>query len=229
MYRVGLIGLTGRIGTLLTQLLAASVELNLAGGLSSKSTDADFETVIKNSDVIIDFSRPSATMTALEKASRYGIPSVIGTTGLSTEDFAKIREYSQGIPIMYCTNFSIGIQLMAILLKKCTAVLPEFDFSIIDVHHRNKKDSPSGTALFLAEQSGKEAQIVGIRSGNVCGDHVCDFCGEDEMLSISHRAFNRTIYAKGALECAAWLLNQKPGFYSMRDYLDKKINMRADG
>ncbi|GHU13395.1 4-hydroxy-tetrahydrodipicolinate reductase [Alphaproteobacteria bacterium] len=222
--KVGIVGITGRMGTLLEELLRDSADFSLAGGISSKSTKADFEKVIGNSDVLIDFSSSFATMAALEVASRCGTPSVIGTTALSPEDFEKIKVYSQSIPIMYCTNFSLGIQLMATLLQKCAAVLPEFDFSIIDVHHKKKKDSPSGTALFLAEQVGKEAQIVGIRSGNVCGDHICDFCGDDEMLSISHRVFNRAAFAKGALKCASWLLNQKPALYSTKDYLDKKMH-----
>ncbi|GHT92827.1 4-hydroxy-tetrahydrodipicolinate reductase [Alphaproteobacteria bacterium] len=221
MKKVGIVGITGRIGTLVEELLRNSSDFSLAGGISSKSTKVDFERGIGNSDVLIDFSRPSATMTALEIASCHCVPSVIGTTGFSPEDFEKIEAYSKSIPIMYCTNFSIGIQLMAVLLRKCAAVLPEFDFSIIDRHHSKKKDSPSGTALFLEAQSGKKAQIVSIRSGNVCGDHICDFCGEDEMLSISSRAFNRTVYAKGALKCASWLLNQKPALYSMKDYLDQ--------
>ncbi|MDR2681738.1 MAG: 4-hydroxy-tetrahydrodipicolinate reductase [Holosporaceae bacterium] len=226
MKKVGIVGITGRIGALLQELLRDSSELCLGGGVSGASSPADFAELAENSDVLVDFSRPAATVVAAEFASRYGTPLVIGTTGIAPADLEKIREYSRQVPIMYSANFSLGIQLMAILLKKCSAVLSDLDFSIVDLHHRYKKDSPSGTALFLAEQVQQKAQIVSIRSGDVPGDHICDFCGDDEMLTISHRVFNRKVFAGGALKCALWLTNQKPGVYSMADYLREKIGDR---
>ncbi|MDR3180116.1 MAG: 4-hydroxy-tetrahydrodipicolinate reductase [Holosporaceae bacterium] len=226
MKKIGIIGITGRIGTLLEELLRDSLDFSLYGGIASKSSGTDLQDIVQNSDILVDFSRPAATLQAAELASRYGTPLVTGTTGIAPQDFEKIRSYSRSIPILHSSNFSEGIQLMAILLKKCSVVLSDFDFSIIDYHHRKKKDAPSGTALFLAEQVKQKAQIVSLRSGNVPGDHICDFCSDDEMLSISHRVFNRQVFAHGALKCASWLINKNPGMYNMADYLEEKIGDR---
>ncbi|MDR2795052.1 MAG: 4-hydroxy-tetrahydrodipicolinate reductase [Holosporaceae bacterium] len=226
MKKVGIVGITGQIGTLLEKLLRDSVDFSFGGGISSETSPTNFRDIVQNCDILVDFSRPAATIHAVELASRYGVPLVSGTTGIASSDFEKICNYSRYIPILHCANFSEGIQLMAILLRKCSAVLSDFDFSVVDRHHRRKKDAPSGTALFLAEQVEQKAQIVSLRSGDVPGDHICDFCGDAEMLSISHRILNREVFAKGALKCASWLINQKPGMYSMLNYLEEKIGDR---
>jgi 4-hydroxy-tetrahydrodipicolinate reductase len=108
---------------------------------------------------------------------------------------------------------------MATLIKKCADVLADFDFCIIDKHHNRKKDSPSGTALFLAKQVPRQAQIVSLREGNIFGKHSCDFAGENELLTITHEAFNREVFASGALKCARWIVGKNPGLYTMEDYL----------
>jgi 4-hydroxy-tetrahydrodipicolinate reductase len=196
----------------------------LAGGVSRQTTPEEWENIAKNSDVLVDFSSPEAALKAARIAARRKIPLVSGTTNFSEDDFACFREESRNIPLLHSSNFSVCLHLMAILLKKCDNVLRDFDFSITELHHRHKKDAPSGTALFLAKQISKPAQIVSLRSGGVCGDHVCDFIGENEMLSLSHRAFNRNIFALGALNCARWLRGKNPGFYSMADYLQEEMN-----
>jgi 4-hydroxy-tetrahydrodipicolinate reductase len=196
------------MGSLLTKLLEESELFSLGVGVHSSSSQADWENVARNSDILVDFSRPAATIKAVEIAANGRMPIVIGTTGLSDKDLEKIKLRAECVPIMRSSNFSFVTSLMGILLSQCSKILAEFDFSIVDIHHRGKLDAPSGTALFLQEQAGREAQISSIRSGNICGIHSCDFCGNDEMFKLSHTVFNRSVFAKGALECAAWLLNQ---------------------
>ncbi|MDR2067752.1 MAG: 4-hydroxy-tetrahydrodipicolinate reductase [Holosporaceae bacterium] len=220
--KVGIIGISGRMGAALSQATLKSDAL--VGGVSSVTTPEEWESVVKNSDVLADFSVPEAALRAAEMARKYKIPLVSGTTNFSENNFARFREYSRDIPLLHSSNFSVCVHLMAVLLKKCEKILQDFDFSITERHNRRKKDAPSGTALFLAKQIDKPAQTVSIRSGGICGDHVCDFIGENEMLTISHRAFNRDIFAAGALNCARWLRGKNPGFYSMNDYLKEKID-----
>lgn len=218
--KIGILGITGRIGTILSKMIAIE---DFTGGISSKSTDAEIENVVKNSDVLVDFSSPKATLKILPFAKKFKAPLVTGTTGFSENEFEELKSYAKYIPILHANNFSVCVQLMAMLLKKCSEVLTDFDFSIIDKHHKKKKDAPSGTALFLAKQVSSKAQIVSIRSGNICGDHICDFSGENEMLTISHRAFNRNIFASGALDCAKWIVGKEPRMYTMADFLQSKI------
>ncbi|MDR3187499.1 MAG: 4-hydroxy-tetrahydrodipicolinate reductase [Holosporaceae bacterium] len=220
--RVGVIGISGRMGTMLSQIVSENDAL--VGGVSSRTTPDEWEDIAKNSDVLIDFSVPEVALKAAEVACRHKIPLVSGTTNFSEDDFARFQKYSSDIQLLHSNNFSVCVHLMATLLKKCEKVLQDFDFSITELHHCRKKDAPSGTALFLAKQMDKSAQIVSIRSGDICGDHVCDFIGENEMLTISHRAFNRNIFAVGALNCARWLCGKNHGFYSMSDYLKEKMD-----
>ncbi|MCR5224661.1 MAG: 4-hydroxy-tetrahydrodipicolinate reductase [Alphaproteobacteria bacterium] len=218
--RTGVIGITGRIGTILSKMIATE---DFAGGVSSKTTDVEIENIVKNSDVLVDFSAPKATLKILPFAKKYNVPLVTGTTGFSEDEFEELKSYAKHISILHANNFSVCVQLMAMLLRKCSEVLMDFDFSIVDKHHKRKKDAPSGTALFLAKQVTSKAQIVSIRSGNICGDHICDFSGENEMLTISHRAFNRNIFASGALDCAKWIIGKNAGLYTMEDFLRSKI------
>ena len=218
--KIGILGITGRIGTILSKMISAN---ELSGGISSKTSEEEIANIIKKSDVLIDFSAPQAMLKVLPIAKQFGVPIVTGTTGFSEQEFAEIEKYAKHIPILHANNFSVCVQLMAMLLKKCSEVLTDFDFSIIDKHHKRKKDAPSGTALFLAKQVSSKAQIVSIRSGNICGDHICDFSGENEMLTISHRAFNRNIFASGALDCAKWIIGKEPRLYTMADFLQSKI------
>jgi 4-hydroxy-tetrahydrodipicolinate reductase len=220
MLNMGILGVTGRVGTILTEL--ASKAGHAIQGISSKTSHEELEKIVSSCDVLIDFSTPAATLKIAELASRYQVPFVSGTSGFLKTDFEKLKECAKFIPILHTSNFCVGIHLMAILLKKCEETLPDFDFSIVDKHHNRKKDSPSGTALFLAEQVKRKVQIASIRSGNIPGDHICDFIGENEMISISHRVFNRSVFAEGALKCAEWILDKSPKLYTVRDYLEDK-------
>ena len=218
--KIGIIGITGKMGCILSDIIAQEAELTLTGGISSKNSEDDICELAKNSDILVDFSQPKPAMSAMSAASKIGIPIVSGTTGLSENDFNEIRKFSSLIPILHASNFSIGVQLMSILLKKASEILTEFDVSIVDKHHNKKKDSPSGTALFLKNAIGRvDTRVASIRAGGIFGDHSCDFAGENEMLTISHRAFNRKVFAEGAVACAKWIIGKNPGLYTMIDYL----------
>ena len=215
--KICLSGITGRMGQEVRKLIS---DENFAGGISRQTSSVEIEEIIKNSDVVIDFSSPANVMKIMPICAKQGIPMVCGTTGFSENDFETFKNYSNEIAVFYASNFSIGIYQMAQLLKATEGVLNDFDISIIDRHHNKKKDAPSGTTLFLASQLKKEAQIVSIRAGGIPGDHVCCFTNDSEEICISHRSFNRTVFASGAIKCARWIVDKKPGFYQMSDYVN---------
>lgn len=216
-------------------------------------SDDDFEVVAKTDkdnpiasttvlpDIIVDFSTPSSTMEVLEFAKSNNIPMVIATTGFNENQNNEIIEYSKTLPIFKSANMSIGINLMLDLISKAAQVLKnDVDIEIIEKHHNKKVDSPSGTALLLADeikkvitnaeycyerQSKKQARsqneigIHSIRGGTVVGEHSVLFLGTDEVLEIKHDVFNRSIFANGALIAAKWLVNKDNGLYSMKDLI----------
>ena len=188
-------------------------------------------------DVIIDFSIPVATMNILEYAKENKIPIVIATTGLSKENIEKIEEYSKEIPIFRSSNMSLNINLMANILQKVAEVLKENDIEIIETHHNRKIDSPSGTAILLADainkvfegekeynfermqkrekRNKKEIGFSSIRGGNIVGEHKVVFFGENESLEITHKAYSRQVFAEGALKAAEFIVKQSEGLYDM--------------
>jgi 4-hydroxy-tetrahydrodipicolinate reductase len=192
-------------------------------------------------DVVIDFSTPAATR-ALVSVSR--LPLVIGTTGFTAEDEAALAAAAQDRAIVRSGNFSLGVNLIAAMARRAAAVLgPDWDVEILEAHHRRKVDAPSGTALLLGEAvaSGRAAPLgelrlpphdgatgprpkggVGfavIRAGGIVGDHDVIFAAEDEMVTLSHRAGDRAIFARGALAAAAWAVGKAPGLYGMADVI----------
>ena len=217
--KLSIVGITGRMGQEVSKLLKSD---EVVGGISSGTTEEEFEKVIKNSSVAVDFSTPAISIKAAGYCAKHNIPLVCGTTGFSEEEFEQLKSFAEHTPILYASNFSIGIFLMSKLIRISEKVLDDFDVSIIDRHHNKKKDKPSGTTLFLASQLEKTPQIVSLRVGGVSGDHICSFTGEDEEVTISHRSFSRRVFASGAVRCAFWLVSQKNGFYSLEDYLGAK-------
>ena len=196
--------------------------------------------IFEDTDVIIDFTVPDASILHVEKAATYKIPIVIGTTGFSNEQFDKIKTFSNEIPIVYSANFSIGITIMKKLISDATRNLgSDWEIEIYEAHHNKKIDSPSGTALLLgsaaASARGKNLDdvkqlsregLVGkrkkdeigfsvVRGGNVVGEHSIKYFNGDERLEINHIANDRSIFAKGAIRSAIWTLNQKPGFFNL--------------
>ncbi|MDC3063911.1 4-hydroxy-tetrahydrodipicolinate reductase, partial [Alphaproteobacteria bacterium] len=196
--------------------------------------------IFEDTEVIIDFTVPEASIFHVEKAAAYKIPIVIGTTGFSNEQFDKIKSFSNQIPIVYSANFSIGIAIMKKLISDATKNLgTDWEVEIFETHHNKKVDSPSGTALLLGSvvasvrgnnlddvkklsRKGiigkREKNEIGfsvVRGGNVIGEHSIKYFNGDERLEINHLANNRSIFAKGAIRSAIWSLTQKPGFFTL--------------
>ncbi len=196
------------------------------------------------SDVLVDFSAPQALEANLDAAMGAGVPMVIGTTGLEERHHYLIDDAARDIAVLQTGNTSLGVTLLAHLVREAAARLgPEWDIEIAEMHHRMKVDAPSGTALLLGQAAaaargidlaansergrdgvtGARAEgaigFASLRGGTVAGDHSVIFAGTEEAISLSHRAESRSIFARGAVRAAAWLLDQPPGRYGMGDVL----------
>lgn len=195
-------------------------------------------------DVIIDFSVPSATLNILEFAVKNKIPIVIATTGFSNEEKEKIKKASESIPIFQSANMSFNINIMSKIVAKLALLLKDTDIEIIEMHHNQKKDAPSGTALLLADSINKslnnkmkytfdrhsinqkreknEIGFSSIRGSNIVGEHTVIFFGLDETFEITHTSYSRSVYADGALKAAEYLVTKPAGFYNMNDLINNK-------
>lgn len=194
-------------------------------------------------DIIIDFSNPLALNSILEYSQNQKLPVVICTTGFSKEQVEKINKASKNIPVFYSGNMSLGINLLIELCQKATNVLGDsFDIEIIEKHHNQKIDAPSGTALMIAngisehldekyeykynrttsreKRKKNEIGIHSIRGGTITGDHEVIFAGKDEIITISHHAASRNIFANGAINAAKYILNKTPGLYKMKNLIN---------
>lgn len=214
------------------------------GEETTTKISSDTENIFKNSDVVFDFTCPTATVMHASLASKYGTKLVIGTTGLSSEDEKAIKLASEKTSIVYASNYSLGVNLLFYLTRKAASILgDDFDIEIHETHHRHKVDAPSGTALSLGREAAtgrnkklediKQDTYCGInqnrkkgtigfsssRGGNVAGDHVVSFMADDERVELAHKATNRSIFARGALQAAIWINNQQTGLYNMGDLL----------
>ena len=198
----------------------------------------DIKNIKEKIDVIIDFSVPVATFNILKYAVENKIPIVIATTGFNNDELLKIEDYSKQIPIFRSSNMSLDINLMANIVQKVAEVLKDSDIEIIETHHRRKVDSPSGTAILLADainevlenkkkynfermqkrekRNDNEIGFSSIRGGNIVGEHTVAFMGDSETLEIKHTAYSRQVFAQGALEAAKFLVKQEPGLYDMK-------------
>jgi 4-hydroxy-tetrahydrodipicolinate reductase len=183
----------------------------------------DKRTAFGASDVIVDFSTVEAVMENLKLAQELGVPIAIGVTGFSEDQKILIKEAAETLPVLLSYNMSLGATALAVALGPLSATLGEdFHLEITDIHHKMKKDAPSGTALMLGEATGREDKDIKYtshREGNVIGEHHILFSGPGEQIEMVHRAMDRRLFAKGALMAAHWLDGQKPGFYSLKDVL----------
>ncbi|MGY0504215.1 4-hydroxy-tetrahydrodipicolinate reductase [Luteimonas sp. e5] len=173
-------------------------------------------------DVAIDFSLPEAFDAVLALCRERGAALVSGTTGLSPAQQQAMQAASGDIALLWASNFSLGVALLHELVGRAAQALPHWDCDIVEMHHRGKRDAPSGTALTLAEaaaQGGAQARIASLRAGDIVGEHCVQFSGPGERLELVHRAGNRDVFAHGALQAAAWLARKSPGSYAMRDLL----------
>ena len=221
--RVLLIGAAGRMGKTVLDLAAADPKIDI---VAQCDLGDPIEPAMKNCDVIIDFSHPDAIDEVCLAASQHGKSLVIGTTGHSQEQRRIIEKAAESLPIVFASNFSIGVNVLFWLTRKAAELLGrDFNPEIIETHHKMKKDAPSGTAKTLAEalkaarKTKDEVPIQSIREGEVVGEHVVIFSGPSEWLELTHRAANREIFARGALRAAKWVIGRPPGLYSMQDVL----------
>ena len=207
--------------------------------------DVNTEQTFKKTDVIIDFTVPNCTLDILKIASKLKKRVVIGTTGFNQKEEALIKKFSKKIPILKAGNMSLGVNLLMYLTEIASKSLNEEYLSkVFEVHHKYKKDYPSGTALmlgkgiadgknknlynlmgkkFLNKKSfpyGKKINFNSIRKGEIIGEHEVTFSSGKEIIKLNHEAFDRALYSDGALTAAKWLINKKPGLYSMRDLLN---------
>lgn len=230
--KIAIAGYKGRMGRILVQELENETcpGLTFFGG----TTSADNPESLFDADAVIDFTTPDATRKHIWLAAKHHMPIVIGTTGLSDQDMKEMRDASNECPLLYSANMSIGVNLLAALVEQASSRLGEtFDIEILETHHRNKVDAPSGTALMLGRATGRingkmdragkrntgEIGYAVQRGGDVVGEHTITFFGPGERLELMHRAHDRSLFAKGALRAAQWLEEKPYGFYTMRDVL----------
>jgi len=251
------LAITGCMGRMGQQLIKSSLKnknFNLVALTENRLVNKKFnkiepelnsEKAFKKTDIIIDFTVPSCTLDILKIASKLKKKVVIGTTGFSRNQENQINKYSKKIPILKAGNMSLGVNLLMYLTEIASKSLNEEYLSkIYEVHHRHKKDYPSGTALmlgkgiadgknknlynligkkFLNKKSfpyGKKINFNSIRKGEIIGEHEVRFSSRKEIITLNHEAFDRTLYSDGALTASKWLMKKKPGLYSMRDLLN---------
>jgi 4-hydroxy-tetrahydrodipicolinate reductase len=207
----------------------------------------DLNAVISRGDVVIDFTSHQATPGVAALCAKHKKAMVIGTTGHSNEDRSQITQFSDRIPMVISSNFSTGVNTLFWLTRKAAEILgPSFDLEIVEMHHRLKRDAPSGTARTLAEilaavrkeqieqvvrhgrsgivgeRTATEIGVHSIRGGDVVGDHTVIFAEAGERVELTHKASSRETFANGALRAAEWVIKQKPGLYDMQDVLGLK-------
>ena len=242
MTKIAITGSNGRMGQALIE--AVKLNPNVSQGSILNRGD-DINRVLKDFDVLIDFTRPEATLDALSVCQSAGKAMVIGTTGFSDDALKVIDQASSDIPIVFAPNMSIGVNLTLKLLETTAKVIgTDSNIEIVEAHHRHKVDAPSGTALKMGEvianalgrdlsecavygregtEEPRDRQTIGfssIRGGDVVGEHTVTFFMEGERVEITHKASSRMTYANGAVKACQWLTNQANGLYSMQDVLD---------
>lgn len=193
----------------------------------------------KNPDVVIDFTVAPAAVKNVTTAAAHGVALVVGTTGFSADQKAEMARAIEGhVPAVISSNFSIGVNIFWQLVREAARLLPDYDIEVLEAHHRYKKDAPSGTAKtiiqILEEEVGQRPKLYGregmmergreigvhvIRGGDIVGDHAVLFAGNFETIQVSHRAYDRSVFAQGAVKATRWVVGKKPGIYSMTDVL----------
>ena len=258
------VGAAGRMGRTLTRIVTESDGVTVAGAIERAGAPeigqdagllagvgelgvpvtSDPLPLFANADGVLDFTVPAATLAFAEIAAQARIAHIIGTTGLTAEDDAKIAAAARHAPIVKSGNMSLGVNLLAVLVRQAAKALdPDFDIEVLEMHHRAKVDAPSGTALMLgrAAAAGRDIALeehsvrsrdghtgarqrgdIGfatLRGGSVIGEHSVIFAGNGETIELSHKATDRALFARGAVKAALWARDRKPGLYSMADVL----------
>ena len=246
-------GIGGRMGHVLCDMIAQREDCCVVAGIDMKDGEQNgipvydsLEKLNGKGDVIIDFSSPAAVEKALPYCQTHKLPIVVCTTGLSEELQLKVVQLSRSVPVFKSANMSMGINVLAELCKRASAVLGiNYDIEIVEQHHHNKLDAPSGTALMIADAINAEADgryeyvydrtqvrqkrgaqelgISSVRGGGIVGEHDVLFCGPDEVVTLSHSAGSRGVFADGAVQAALYIAALAPGYYTMTDLLRGKL------
>lgn len=239
--RVGIFGVTGRMGRSIQELLPSFPTLTLSSA-TTKTIEpqakqffahqgvlltTDPMEAANHCDVLIDFSSINTLPRNLEAACAAKKPLIIGTTGLSQEHFEHLQKAAQTIPLLYAANMSLGVAALNKLVAQAALLFGEdFDIHISEAHHRHKMDAPSGTAKTLGktiikarglESQPEHIEFSSMRGGGIVGDHSVSFLADEEVVTLSHRALSRSAFARGALKAAQWLLTQPSGYYTIDD------------
>lgn len=251
MVKIILSGCSGKMGHVITKCVENKENCGIVAGVDINKCDApypifaSFSEIDVDADVIIDFSHPSVLASLLEYCKKNKMPAVIATTGLSDEQKKEIEDTSKEVPMFFSANMSIGVNLISELAAKAARVLEgSFDIEIVEAHHNQKIDAPSGTALMLADsisdaltnkptyefdrhskrakRDPNEIGIHSIRGGTIVGEHEVIFAGLDEIITISHSARSKDLFAVGAVNAAVFLKGKPAGMYSMKLLVDEK-------
>jgi 4-hydroxy-tetrahydrodipicolinate reductase len=262
--KVGVVGCAGRMGQMLLKMLINAPGIVVVGGTERRGSIAlgqdigalagadplgisvgdEPSLLFDTSDVVVDFTNPTATVSHAQMAARTGCALVIGTTGFDSDQLNSLYRAAQRAPIVLAANMSLGINLLQQVVEEVARILdPDWDIEIVEMHHRAKIDAPSGTALALGEAAARgrgqnlrrisrrsrdgqvgprvkgEIGFAALRGGDVVGDHTVIFAADGERVEITHRAGSREIFARGAVKSVLWAAGKKPGLYSMRDVL----------
>lgn len=249
MINVLICGIGGKMGASVLSILSPDGEAKAVCGVDSRTSEncgvpvyKNFDDVKEKVDVVIDFSSPAALKSELDWAVKNGVPVVLATTGYGENDIRLIEDASKKTAVFRTANFSLGVNLLVKLVREAAQALGgNFDVEIIEKHHNQKVDAPSGTALMLAESAnfayggskpylygrqgavgkrGNEIGIHAVRGGTIVGEHDVVFAGEDEVITLSHSAQSKRVFAAGAIKAAKWIVGKPCGKYDMTDVLE---------
>jgi len=249
MTKVIICGALGRMGTMIANMVIENPDLEFVGGVDIRDGTVLGKPVVPSEklaafidevkpDVMIDFTVAAATLINAKIAAKKGVALVIGTTGFTPEQDAELLDAIKNVPVVKTTNFSVGVNIFWELVRDAASRLGDYDIEVIEAHHRYKKDAPSGTAKtilkVIQEEVGKREEMYGregmterkneigvhvIRGGDVVGDHTVQFHKNYETIELTHRAYDRAVFARGAVRAAAWVPKAKPGVYTMKEVL----------
>ena len=251
MINIGIHGGSGKMGTMIYECLKDNKEAKVSAIWTFEELSytpscvvtEDFDEFFNNCDVVIDFTIRQGALNLLNYAKNHPKPICMGTTGLGEDGMALLKECSEKMPILYATNMSLGVAVLNKLVSLASKALREFDCEIVEMHHKHKKDAPSGTALTLAEsaasarnldlknvrvsgrdgligeRSKDEIAVMALRGGDIVGRHTVGFYNDGEYIELNHTATSRATFAKGAIKAGIWVSKQKNGLYDINDCL----------
>ncbi len=250
--KVGIIGAEGRMGKEIRKIIAEEKDIEIKALVEKENHPAIGKTIegikitsdleeLKNTDVIVEFTHPSVSIEHARYIKELKKKYILGTTGFTKEQIEELKQIGKEIALVYSPNMSLGVNLLFKLVELTAKILPEeFDAEIVELHHRKKKDAPSGTALKIAEIIKKERNlkeivfsrqgvigerkkdeigILAVRAGDIPGEHMVIFAGEGERIELIHRAGGRRVFAKGVIKAIRFIVNKERGFYSMQDVI----------